>query len=153
MRRRRPRRSSPGRRRRARARGGRRGGVPSAVAASGPPYMMVRVVPDARTPGSGSPSLGALRAGEEVELVAACTRKERLVARSGTPYLALELRDRSGSMPARVFRDADVLAGRFERGDLVRVRGRVERFREELQLDVGAIERAPDADPADFLPV
>ena len=115
--------------------------------------MMVRVAPDARTPGSGAPSLAALRAGQEVELVAACTRKERLVARSGTAYLALELRDRSGTMPARAFRDADVLAGRFERGDLVRVRGRVERFRDELQLDVLAIERATAADPADFLPV
>jgi len=115
--------------------------------------MMVRVAPDARTPGSGAPSLAALRAGQEVELMAACTRKERLVARSGTAYLALELRDRSGAMPARAFRDADVLAGRFERGDLVRVRGRVERFRDELQLDVLAIERATAADPADFLPV
>ena len=45
----------------------------------------------------------------------------------GSPDLALELRDRTGSLPARVFRDADFLAGRFERGDLVRVQGRVER--------------------------
>ena len=44
--------------------------------------------------------------------------------------------------PARAFRDADVLAGRFERGDLVRVRGRVERFRDELQVEVRAIARA-----------
>jgi 3'-5' exoribonuclease len=75
------------------------------------------------------------------------------MARSGSPYLALELRDRSGSVAARVFRDADVAAGRFERGDLVRVRARVERFRDELTLDVLAIGRAADADPAAFLPV
>jgi 3'-5' exoribonuclease len=85
--------------------------------------------------------------------VLACTRKERLVGRSGSPYLALELRDRTGALPARAFRDADVLAGRFDRGDLVRVRGRVERFRDELQLDVRAIARAQEADPAAFLPV
>jgi 3'-5' exoribonuclease len=95
----------------------------------------------------------ALRAGDDVDLVLACTRKERLLARSGSPYLALELRDRGGAIAGRAFRDADVLAGRFERGDLVRVRGRVERFRDELQLDVRAIERAADADPAAFLPV
>ena len=53
--------------------------------------------------------------------VFACTRKDRLITRSGSPYLALELRDRSGTIPARAFRDADALAGRFERGDLVRV--------------------------------
>src|SRR3954449_2186877 len=71
-------------------------------------------------PPPNAPALTALRAGEEVDLVLACSRKDRLVARSGTPYLALELRDRSGTVAGRVFRDADVLAGRFERGDLVR---------------------------------
>ena len=100
-----------------------------------------------------TPTVTALRAGQEVDLVLACTRKERLMARSGSPYLALELRDRTGAITARAFRDADLLAGRFERGELVRVRGRVERFRDELQLEVGAIDRAVDADPAAFLPV
>lgn len=76
------------------------------------------------------------------------------MSRAGTPYLALELRDRTGSVQARAFRDADVLAGRFERGDLVRVAGRVERFRDELQIDVRAIARAESeaVDPAAFLP-
>jgi 3'-5' exoribonuclease len=97
--------------------------------------------------------LSALRPGDEVAGVYACTRKDRLTARTGTPYLALELRDRSTAMPGRVFRDADLLGGRFDRGDLVRVQGRVERFRDELQVDVRAIERAGDADPAAFLPV
>src|SRR3954447_8976397 len=54
------------------------------------------------------PSLPALRAGDDVDLVLACSRKERLMARSGSPYLALELRDRSGAITARAFRDADV---------------------------------------------
>ena len=94
-----------------------------------------------------------MRAGDEVSAVFACTRKDRLTARTGTPYLSLELRDRTGAIPARVFRDADLQAGRFERGDLVRVAGRVERFRDELQLEIRAIARADDADPAAFLPV
>src|SRR4051812_42745258 len=96
-----------------------------------------------------------LKPGREVEGVYACIRKDRLTARTGSPYLALELRDRSGSLPARVFRDADFLAGQFERGDLVWVTGRVERFREELQLEVKTIRKAEpgDADPAAFLPV
>ena len=100
-------------------------------------------------------TIATLRAGDEVDGVFACTRKERLMSRAGTPYLALELRDRTGAIPARVFRDADVAAARFERGDLVRAAGRVERFREELQLDVRAIAKAPEGevDPAAFLPV
>jgi 3'-5' exoribonuclease len=100
-----------------------------------------------------SPTIAGLRAGDEVDAVFACARKDRLQARSGLPYLALELRDRSGSIQARAFRDADVLSGRFERGDLVRVRGRVERFRDELQLELREIARAEGADPAAFLPV
>jgi len=98
-------------------------------------------------------TLSSLRAGDELAGTFACSRKDRLTARSGAAYLALELRDRSGALPARAFRDADLLSGRFERGDLVQVRGRVERFRDELQVDVRDIRRAEAADPASFLPV
>src|SRR5690348_11607028 len=95
-----------------------------------------------------------LRAGSPIEGIFACTRKDRMTARTGTSYLTLELRDRTGSIPARAFRDADFLAGRFERGDLVRVSGRVERFRDELQAELREIERAEDGafDPREFLP-
>ena len=101
------------------------------------------------------PQIATLRAGDEVSDVFACTRKDRLMARSGSPYLAPELRDRTGAIQARAFRDADLLSGRFERGDLVRVAGRVERFRDQLQLEVRAIAKAApgEADPGDFLPV
>jgi 3'-5' exoribonuclease len=98
-------------------------------------------------------TIATLRAGDDVDGVFACSRKDRLMARSGSPYLALELRDRTGAIQGRAFRDADVLAGRFERGELVRVRGRVERFREALQVEVREIARAEGADPAAFLPV
>jgi 3'-5' exoribonuclease len=105
---------------------------------------------------SQTTSVSALRPGQEVRAVFACTRKDRLLTRSGSPYLALELRDRTGTLPARAFRDADALAGGFERGDLVRVTGRVERFRDELVLELASVTRAPadapDADPAAFLP-
>ena len=100
-------------------------------------------------------AISTLRPGDEIAGVFACTRKDRLVSRAGAPYLAVELRDRTGALAGRVFRDADLHAGRFERGDLVRIAGRVERFREELQVDVHAIARAAagEADPAAFLPV
>ena len=75
-----------------------------------------------------------LRADQEIDGVFACIRKERLLSRAGTPYLTVELRDNTGTILARAFRDADMLAGRFERGELVRVSGRVERFRDELQI-------------------
>jgi 3'-5' exoribonuclease len=100
-------------------------------------------------------TIATLRDGEAVDAVFACTRKERLRTRAGDPYLTLELRDASGTVTARAFRDADLLAGAFERGDLVRVRGRAERFRGELQLALEGVERAPlgEQEAARFLPV
>ena len=100
-------------------------------------------------------TVATLRCEEEVDAVFACTRKERQISRAGTPYLTVELRDSTGAIRARAFRDADVLAGRFERGELVRVRGRVQRFRDELQIELRTIVRAEDADadPTRFLPI
>jgi 3'-5' exoribonuclease len=99
-------------------------------------------------------TVATLRLDDDVDAVFACTRKERKLSRAGAPYLTVELRDSSGAMVGRAFRDADVLAGRFERGELVRVRGRVQRFRDMLQIELSAIARADgdDADPARFLP-
>jgi 3'-5' exoribonuclease len=101
-------------------------------------------------------AVSSLRPGQPVDAVFACTRKDRLVTRGGAPYLALELRDGSGAVPARAFRDADQLSGRFERGDVVRVRGAVERFRDELVIEITDIARvdpsADGGDPARFLP-
>jgi 3'-5' exoribonuclease len=104
-------------------------------------------------------SISALRPGQEINGVYACSRKDRLFTRNGSPYLVLELRDRSGSIAARAFQGADALAGRFERGELVRVSGRVERFRDEPVVEVGDIARVdagdpgPDSELARFLPV
>ena len=98
-------------------------------------------------------TVAELRAGTDVSGVFACSRKDRLTAKNGSPYLALELRDRSGTIAGRVFRDADFQAGLFERGDLVQLTGRVERFRDDLQIEVAEIVKAKDGlDPADFLP-
>ena len=100
-------------------------------------------------------AVSALRPGQDVIGVFACVRKDRLATRTGSAYLALELRDRTGTIPARAFQNADELAGRFERGDIVRVRAKVERFRDQLTLEVIDIARvAPEdaIDPGRFLP-
>jgi 3'-5' exoribonuclease len=110
------------------------------------------MTPDGSTEDPTTVAVSALRAGQDVVGVFACTRKDRLMTRNGSPYLALELRDRTGTLPARAFQNADTLAGRFERGDVVSVRGRVERFRDELVLEVIEIARAQDVDPGHFLP-
>jgi len=87
-----------------------------------------------------------------VEGVYAVARKRRLTTRAGAPYLALELVDPSGRLEARVWNDVDLLDTRFGEGDAVRVLGRVERFRDRLQLDIRSVERVDDIDPAALAP-
>lgn len=104
---------------------------------------------------SESVAIADLVPDSEVEGVYACTRKEKLTARSGAPYLSVELRDASGKIGARAFRDASFLAGQFDRGDIVRVAGRVESFKDERQINLRSIKRTEPGDavdPRDFLP-
>ena len=102
-----------------------------------------------------APALAGLREGDPVRGVYACNRKDRLTARTGSTYLAVDLRDRSGTLAGRVFRDADFVAGQFEKGDLVEVDGRVQRFRDDLVAELRSVRRAEPgaADPAAYLPV
>jgi 3'-5' exoribonuclease len=95
-----------------------------------------------------------LRPGRRFEGRFGCLRKDRLTSRNGGSYLSLELRDPTGTLPARVFREADRLGLRFESGDAVRVRGRVERFRGEMVAELDDVERLEPGtyDPSEFLP-
>jgi 3'-5' exoribonuclease len=86
-----------------------------------------------------------------VEGTFAVARKQRLRTRTGSAYLALELVDPSGRIEARVWNDVDLLDQRFGEGDAVRILGRVERFRDRLQLEVRSLEPA-DQDPATLAP-
>jgi 3'-5' exoribonuclease len=103
---------------------------------------------------AATPSIAELQPGQRFNGVYACVRKDRLSARNGSIYLSLELRDRSGSIAARAFREVDRLAGRFERGEAIHVSGRVERFRGELVAEVADIQPIDPAqlDPTEFLP-
>jgi 3'-5' exoribonuclease len=87
-----------------------------------------------------------------VEGVYAVAKKERLRTRGGAAYLALELVDPSGRIEARIWTDVDLLDSRFAEGDAVRILGRVDRFRDRLQLEVRSLEPAEDLDPASLSP-
>ncbi|HET7571849.1 MAG TPA: HD domain-containing protein [Gaiellaceae bacterium] len=97
-------------------------------------------------------AIAQLEENRTVEGVYAVARKERLRTRNGAPYLALELVDPSGRIQARVWNDVELLDARFAEGDAVRVLGRVERFRDRLQVDVRTLEAAADVDPAGLAP-
>jgi 3'-5' exoribonuclease len=97
-------------------------------------------------------AIAQLEENRTVEGVYAVAKKQRLRTRNGAAYLALELVDPSGRIDARVWNDVELLDNRFAEGDAVRVLGRVERFRDRLQLDVRTLEPAADVDPAAMAP-
>ena len=97
-------------------------------------------------------AIAELDADRTVEGVFAVARKQRLRTRAGTPYLALELVDASGRIEARVWNDVELLDARFAEGDAIRALGRVERFRDKLQLGIRSLEAAPEADPRSSRP-
>jgi 3'-5' exoribonuclease len=101
-----------------------------------------------------APAIADLRPGRRFEGRFGCLRKDRLTSRNGGSYLSVELRDRTGTLPARVFREADRIGLRFESGDAVRVRGRIERFRGETVAELDDVERLEPGsfDPTEFLP-
>jgi 3'-5' exoribonuclease len=98
------------------------------------------------------PAIADLAEDRVVEGVYAVARKRRLTTRGGAPYLALELVDPSGRIEGRVWKDVELLDGRFAEGDAVRVLGRVEKFRDRLQLDVRSLEKEGETDPASLAP-
>jgi 3'-5' exoribonuclease len=89
-------------------------------------------------------AIAELQEDRVVEGVYAVARKERRRTRTGSDYLALELVDASGRIEARVWSDVELLDGRFGEGDAVRVLGRVDRYRDRLQLDVRSLEAAEE---------
>jgi 3'-5' exoribonuclease len=97
-------------------------------------------------------AISQLEENRTVEGVYAVARKERLRTRGGAPYLALELVDASGRIQARIWNDVELLDQRFGEGDAVRVLGRVERYRDTLQIEVRSLETAADVDPATMAP-
>lgn len=88
--------------------------------------------------------------GARVEAPFALRSKELRVSRNGDPYLALEVADRSGSIPGVLFRPTeDALA--VPVGAVVQVRGTVTTFRGLRRLRIDDVVSACEWDPADIV--
>jgi 3'-5' exoribonuclease len=78
----------------------------------------------------------------------------RTSSRTKSSWLQLELADRTGTIPAKMWDNFSAIASTFERDDVIQIRGRVKLYmgQKELTLEqvIPAIER--DYDLGDFLP-
>jgi len=92
--------------------------------------------------------------GENLDEVYLATEKQLRANRNGNLYLQLMLRDRTGSIGARLWNVGEAQARTFEEGDFVHARGKVQLFQGALQVILNALERVgPElVELADFLP-
>ena len=92
--------------------------------------------------------------GEAIDEVYLVGDKQLRANRNGNLYLQLQLRDRTGSIDARLWNATEALFRSFEPGDFLEVRGKVQLFQGALQIVLNAVERVgPERVAlADFLP-
>ena len=74
--------------------------------------------------------------------------------RTGRSWLQLALSDRTGKIEAKMWDNFEEVAPTFDREDIVKVRGRVKLYNEQMELTIEQLLRAGEQeyDLADFLP-
>lgn len=92
--------------------------------------------------------------GDNVEEVYLVVDKQLRANRNGNLFLQLELRDRTGTIGARLWNAGEPLFRSFEAGDFVLVKGKVQLFQGSLQMILSHVnkEQAERIDLADYLP-
>lgn len=92
---------------------------------------------------------------ETVDEVYVVADKQLRPNRNGNLYLQMELSDRSGKIPARMWNASDGVYRAFDNGDYVRVEGTTQLFQGAVQLIATRLIRIDprEVDPDDFAPL
>ena len=74
--------------------------------------------------------------------------------KSGEPYLALTLGDRSGQLEAKMWDNVEDAIDAFEQDDFVKVKGLINKYKNRFQLTIHKLRRLGESeiDFADYLP-
>lgn len=96
----------------------------------------------------------ALADGESIEEVYLVAEKQLRANRNGNLYIQLDLRDRTGTINARLWNAGEPLFRSFEPGDFVQIRGKVQLFQGALQVILSHLERVETekVELTEFLP-
>lgn len=105
-------------------------------------------------PVTGRRFLQTLADGDAIEEIYLVVDKQLRANRNGNLFIQLELRDRSGSMAARLWNAGEPLFRSFDAGDFLLVKGKVQLFQGALQMILHQLARVPRerVDLAEFLP-
>jgi len=94
-------------------------------------------------PPSGRRFISQLADGETIEEVYLLGDKQLRANRNAALYLLVELRDKSGAISARMWNATEEGVARFNPGDYVRVKGKVQLYQGALQMIVTHIQSVP----------
>ncbi len=89
---------------------------------------------------------------EEIEdafLVSSIKTKKK---RDGGDFLDVVLSDATGSVPARVFDDIEKHRIHIKAGEVIKIRGTVDQYREEITIKIAEVTPLEDYDVTDFIP-
>jgi 3'-5' exoribonuclease len=95
-----------------------------------------------------------LRDGDTIDDVYLANDKQHKLNKKGDPYLQVELRDRTGSLMARMWNTGENVFKSFENGDYLQIEGKAQLFQGSLQIILSHVERAEmkAVDVREFLP-
>jgi len=92
--------------------------------------------------------------GDTIDEIYLVVDKQLRANRNGNLYLQVDIRDRTGSINARLWNAGEQLFRSFEVGDFLQVRGKVQLFQGALQMILSHLDRVQTekVELADFLP-
>ncbi|MCU0705056.1 MAG: HD domain-containing protein [Fimbriiglobus sp.] len=94
-----------------------------------------------------------LRDGESLDDIYLVTDKQLRMNRNGIPFIQMELRDRTGGIPARLFNAGEHVFRTFDNGDYVQCEGKAQLYQGGMQVVLDRLERVDPHKvlPSDFL--
>lgn len=100
--------------------------------------------------------LKQLKTGDDLNHFFILNKLEVKLTKTNKEYLNLELRDKSASVPAKVWDNADSVKNKIKEGDIVKVTGVMEEFNSQPQIKIANIRPVKEDENvthSDFLPV
>lgn len=98
--------------------------------------------------------IGDLKEGDTVDSIFVVRKKEVRLGRNKQIYLALELSDSSGTLPARMWERVEKVKSQFEEGDFAAIQGKVTLYRGQPEIQILALQKevGNGLQFSDFLP-
>ncbi len=81
-----------------------------------------------------------LQDNDQIEGLYVVTQKKTGVTRKGDPFLSMVLADCTGEIEARVWDNATEVGSLFSEGDVVKVKGTVTTYKDQIQLVISSLE-------------